>query len=233
MTERVHLEWARRVAAEYTSASVAAQVLAWGIAAGLPAPLLRTAQRVVRDELDHAELSHDCLVALGGGDAPIDLSAERLVVAGGEGLLADLTRAVLGDFCIGETLAVPCFAAMRRRTTHPVALAALDRILADEAAHRAFGWDTLDALLALDPAVASFVAARLPTVLARFSGYAHPPPAPPLTEDERACGLLDNAEYGEIFARCWEEDIAPRLGRRGVRVAALAPAAPLTLVPPA
>lgn len=206
------------MAAEYASAGVAAQVLTWGIAAGLPVPLLHTATRIVRDELDHAALAHTCLVALGGADAPVDLSPERLAVPAVEGLLADLTRVVLRDFCLGETLAVPYFAEMRRAATHPAVNPVLDRVLADEAVHRAFGWDALDALLALDPGVRPWSEARLPALLATFAGYRDPPEAPPLTAAERACGLLDNAAYGELFARTWAEDIAPRFARRGIAV---------------
>lgn len=216
LTPRVHAEWARRVAAEYGSAGIAAQVLAWGIAAGLPASLLRVATRIVHDELDHAELAHRCLVALGGADAPVDLTPERLGVPPVEGLLADLTRTVLRDFCLGETLAVPYFAEMRRRAAHPAVLPMLERVLIDEAVHRAFGWETLDALIAIDPAVRGYAEARLPTLRASFDGYRDPPDAPPLTELERGCGLLDNAEYGDLFARTWREDIAPRFARRGI-----------------
>jgi hypothetical protein len=191
-------------------------VLAWSITAGLPTPLLHTAARIVRDELDHAALAHAALVALGGADTPVDLSADRLHVPAGKGLLADLSRAVLRDFCLGETLAVPYFAEMRRRATHPAVAPVLDRVLADEAAHRAFGWDALDALIALDPGVRPWTEARLPALRATFAAYEAPPDALPLTDAERACGLLDNAEYGALFARTWAEDIAPRFARRDI-----------------
>ncbi len=191
-------------------------MLAWSITAGLPTPLLHTAARIVRDELDHAALAHAALVALGGADTPVDLSADRLHVPAGKGLLADLSRAVLRDFCLGETLAVPYFAEMRRRATHPAVAPVLDRVLADEAAHRAFGWDALDALIALDPGVRPWTEARLPALRATFAAYEAPPDAPPLTDAERACGLLDNAEYGALFARTWAEDIAPRFARRDI-----------------
>ncbi len=191
-------------------------MLAWSITAGLPTPLLHTAARIVRDELDHAALAHAALVALGGADTPVDLSADRLHVPAGKGLLADLSRAVLRDFCLGETLAVPYFAEMRRRATHPAVAPVLDRVLADEAAHRAFGWDALDALIALDPGVRPWTEARLPALRATFAAYEAPPDALPLTDAERACGLLDNAEYGALFARTWAEDIAPRFARRDI-----------------
>ena len=219
MTPRVHDEWSRRVAAEYGSAAIAAQVLTWGIQAGLPPALLHTAARIVRDELDHAAIAHSCLATLadlGGADTPIDLAPEHLTVPQGSGLVADLTRAVVRNFCIGETLAVPYFAAMRKSCTHPEAAAALERILADEAVHRAFGWDALDALIDLDPAVAPFVSAALPELRATFAGYAAPPDAPPLSVEERACGLIDHADYAALFAQVWTEDIAVRFARRGI-----------------
>lgn len=136
-----------------------------------------------------------------------------------EGLLADLSTAVLGELCLGETLAVPYFAAMRRRARHPAITPVLDRILQDEAVHRALGWELLDALIALEPGVRGLAQARLPDLLQRFAGYRDPPGAPPLDDEERACGLLDNAEYGEIFARTFAEDLAPRFARRGVDLA--------------
>lgn len=215
MSPRVLVEWARRAEAEYRSAAVTAQILAWGVAVGLPAELLHTTARVVKDELDHAALSREALIALGGTDAPLDLEVGALLLPPSEGVLTDLSVAVLGELCLGETLAVPYFAEMRRRARHPAVLPVLDRVLVDEAVHRALGWSLLDALIALEPGVRALAGERLPSLLARFRGYQDPPGAPPLTEDERGCGLLDNAEYGAIFARTWDEDLAPRLARRG------------------
>ena len=68
------------MAAEYGSAGITAQVLTWGIQAGLPAPLLHTAARIVRDELDHAELSHGVVQALGGDGTAVDLATEDLEI---------------------------------------------------------------------------------------------------------------------------------------------------------
>lgn len=212
MTGRVRQEWARRVAAEYGSAGVTAQVLAWSVQAGLAPGLLYTATRIVRDELDHARLSHDALVALGGADEPVIVHAEELAVGGS---LADL---LVRSFCLGESFAVPIFERMRRRATHPVVRPVLDRILEDEAVHRAFGWDALDALLALAPTLREHVTAALTGHLASFAAYADPPPAPALTEEERACGLLEHAEYAELVHATWTDDIAPRFVRRGIAI---------------
>jgi hypothetical protein len=211
VTPRVHQEWARRVAAEYTSAAIAAQVLTWSIQQGLPPDLLLVAHRVVGDELEHARVSHEVLAALGGSDEPIVLLAERLVVPHA------LPEALVRNFCLGETFAVPYFAEMRRRATHPAVRPALDRILEDEAVHRAFGWAALDALIAEEPALVARIAAQLPGLVDAFSGYASPPDAPLLTEEERACGLLEHAEYAALYAETWRDDIVPRFERRGIR----------------
>lgn len=220
---RVHAEWGRRVAAEYGSAGVAAQVLTWSIQVGVDPRLLQVGLRVVADELAHAALAHTALVALGGEGAPVDVPGERLLVPSGRGVFADLVDTTLRGFCLGETLAVPYFAAMRREARHPAVRPVLDRVLEDEAVHRAFGWDLLDALITLDSGVPAYAAARLPALTPGFDGYRDPPDAPPLSAAERACGLLDHTTYATLFARTWEEEIRPRFARRGI---ALAPAAP-------
>ncbi len=212
MTGRVRQEWSRRVAAEYGSAGITAQVLAWSVQAGLPPGLLYTANRIVRDELDHARLSHEVLVALGGAEEPVVLAAEDLSVGG------TLVDVVVRNFCLGESFAVPTFERMRRRATHPAVRPVLDRILEDEAVHRAFGWDALDALLELAPTLREHVTIVLPGHVASFDGYANPRAAPPLTDEERGCGLLDHAEYAELFQSTWTGDIAPRFVRRGIPI---------------
>ena len=198
------------MAAEYTSAAVAAQVLVWMIQRGLPPELLNVATRVVRDELDHARLSHEVLVALGGEDTPVDLPAEHLQISG------ELPEVLVRNFCLGESFAVPYFAAMRAGTTNPAVRPVLDRILEDEAVHRAFGWQVLAALVALDPELRPRLESQLPALLADFRGYADPPPAPLLSSDERAAGLLDHDEYRRLYAETWHDDLRPRFERLGI-----------------
>lgn len=218
-TPRARLEWARRVQAEYRSAATTARVLHWMIQCGLPRPLVDRAQRIVADELDHAELSHACLVALGGDTAAVELDVGELEPpAAATGPLASLVDTVLHAFCLGETFAVPLFAAMRPHTTHPTAAAALRRILQDEATHRAFGWDTLDVLLQMDAAgVRARVEAQLPRALRAFAqAYGEVPDGPTLEPAERAAGLLDPAAYRAAHRQALSEDIGPRLARRGI-----------------
>lgn len=218
MTPRVRTEWRNRVAAEYRSAALTAQVLHWGIVAALPPDLLEVALRIVRDELAHAELSHGCLVALGGGDEPVPLDVQALVEPVTDGILGGLVDSVACNFCLGESLAVPLFERMRRNATHPAVRPVVTRVLKDEAVHRQFGWDALDALLAREPGgVRARVAARLPGWLAAFrDAYAPEGELPALTAEELGCGLIDLPAYRELFWTTVRGDIGRQFTRRGI-----------------
>jgi hypothetical protein len=194
----------------------------------LPEALVLRGLDVVRDELAHARLSHGCLRALGGEDEPVPLGLEDLLPSPTEGALAEATTLVLRAFCFGETLAVPLFQALRESCTHPAARPVLDRVLRDEARHRAYGWDVLDALLALDPdGVRSLAQARLGGIqeafrasYGRFPAQPHPP-----TPDERAMGLMPAQRWAAVFERALTEDVAPRLARRGLLLLPSGPSA--------
>lgn len=217
-TPRARREWANRVAAEYRSAALTAQVVHQAIQVGLPNELIAVGLRIVKDELDHADLAHGCLQALGGDDEPIPVSIGSLSTPDSpDGVLASLVDNLLRHFCIGETLAVPLFAEMRAGTAHPAARQVLDRVLRDEAVHRAFGWDALDALIELDPdGVRARVAARLPDFLEGYAAsYVSDAQVQPLTDDERAAGLLPLEAYRRIFDETLRE-IDRRLDRRGI-----------------
>lgn len=215
---RVIAEWRNRVAAEYRSSALTAALVHRAILAGFPEPLLHTGLRIVRDELDHASLSHTCLIQLGGGNQPVELHVDTLSNPTPDNLLASLVDTVVRDFCLGETLAVPLFAAMRRGTTHPAVLPVMTRVLADEAIHRQFGWDALDELLARDGGgVRSYVGDKLPVWLhAMRDAYAAEGDGEPLTDTERAVGLIDRAEYRAVFWDTIDHDLARRFGSREI-----------------
>jgi len=216
----IHREWRNRVIAEYRSAALAAQVSHWMIQCGLEDRLLRIALRVVADELDHAELSHSCLLALGGEDQPAALQVDHLAHPPTGDVLTDLLDSITANFCLGETLAVPLFNAMRVGTTHPVALQVLTRVLQDESTHRAFGWDVLDALLQLDPTgVRAHLGSTLPGILAGFErSYAFAPSLDAIRPEERAAGLLSLAEYAQVFWSTIRGDIYRRFRDRQIDI---------------
>lgn len=219
MSTRLLQEWGNRVRAEYGSAGLAAQATHWMIRCAFPEELVQVGLRVVSDELEHARLSHAVVVAMGGDSGPMHLDIQATAAPEApEGVLASLVDTVLRNFCLGETFAVPLFQAMRATTTQPVAREALDRILRDEAVHRAFGWDALDVLLEIDGAgVRHRIQQRLPSSLSWFAhAYAGALDHAPLTEEEAACGLLAGRDYAAIHDRCLAEQILPRFERRGI-----------------
>ena len=218
-SSRVHQEWRNRVLAEYTSAAITARVLHLCIVCGLDRPLLDTATRIVGDELDHARLSDEARIALGDTDEPLGMDVGRLQPpVSPDGPLADLLDHVLTSFCLGETFAVPLFAAMRVEASHPAIEPVLTRVLQDEAVHRRFGWDALDALLEIDPdGVRARARQTLPGALTNYRRAYHDlPDGPGLTDDERAAGLLPLPIYRQVFRTTLDEVITPRLTARGI-----------------
>lgn len=220
MNERVWREWHNRVVAEYRSSALTAQVVHGLLRCGLPEELVRTGLRIVADELDHARLSQQVLMELGGPLLPPSLQVEQLTEPEApEGPLATLIQQVVRNFCLGETFAVPLFAAMWQQDLHPAVTPVLERILRDEAVHRAFGWEALDALLVGEPAAAAFVAERLPAWIEGFRlSYGIEHDLPPLSTEELSAGLLHPNDYARIYRQCLQEDILPRFARRGIEI---------------
>lgn len=215
-------EWMRRVQAEYTSAAVTQHLVLWLIQLGASPDLIRDGLRIVADELTHAELSHAVAEAAGSEARPA-LVQERLGLTRvpTRPLHEDVARCAVDVFCLGETVAVPLFSAMRADCTVPPAREALDRIVRDEVRHRDFGWSLLDWLLQThgEP-MRAFVLAQLPGMLARirrnygqedFAGR----DAEPARRDA-AWGLLPTPRYAQILDRCIERDYRPRFARAGI-----------------
>lgn len=219
-------EWLRRVEAEYSSAAITQHLVLWLIKLGAPPQLVSDGLRIVQDELDHASLSHAVATAAGTTDRPA-LAQERLGLRRTEGrpLVADVALQGVEVFCLGETVAVPLFVAMREHCTVPSARTALDRIVRDEVRHRDFGWNLLDWLVdAGGDAMQALVAEHLPAMLGRVrENYGQPvavgeakPGADDDAEQRAAWGLLPIQRYAEILTRCIERDYQPRFARVGI-----------------
>jgi len=221
-TARARLEWRNRVVAEYTSAATAARVVHLAIAWGAPREVVRLANRIVTDELDHAELSDEVRRGLGDDDSWSIDAGYLLRAPSPDGPLADFVDEVFPAFCLGETLAVPLFAAMRSRTRHPPAVQALTRILQDEAVHRRFGWEALDAALVVDPdGVRARVTMSWPVWERSFRTAYRDICQPgfmesPLSIEELEAGLLPLADYVSVYDLAMQAAILPRLAERGL-----------------
>lgn len=224
---RVRDEWSRRVEAEYRSAAMTQHFVLWLMQLGAPASLLGDGLRVVRDELVHARLSHTVYRAA-GGDALTAIDRDTLELVRRDARLEhDVLRVGLETYCLGETVAVRLFAAMRASATEPAAKRALDRILSDEVRHRDFGYDVLDVLLEIDAtgALREAAAAMLPTMITQLhDAYApaHVAHETTIPDADRAYGLIPGAEYARAVAETVRKDYVPRFTKRGIDIRACA-----------
>jgi hypothetical protein len=215
-SERVRRVWAGRVEAEYRSAAITAQLLHQLIVIGVSPDTLAVAHRIVSDELAHAEASLEVLRAAGReGIASLNQATLALPVVPGPLELTAL-RTCCKVFCCGETVAVPLFRALRAEAREPLAVAALDRILVDEAVHRAFGWDLLDELL--ERGGEPIRAAAAAQVEGWIDGLSRAYPIGPdgCSDADKAWGLIPSADYGRIRAQCVQDTIRPWFARRGL-----------------
>jgi len=223
----VAVEWSRRIVAEYRSAALTSQLAHWMLQAVAPVDLIDEALAIVGDEMNHAALGHDVVVAARGTPAlpamnqrelqlPRDLSAP---------LEHDLLRATLGIFVLGETVAVRLFKRLRQQCSVPIARTALDTILADEVRHRDFGWSTLEWLLSTPraPEYRSIIHNELPGMLyAIATGYGESVVGDVAVETAlfpnaaRAWGLMPVAEYRAAVRQCWQDDYTPRFAALGI-----------------
>jgi hypothetical protein len=217
----VQNEWLRRVEEEYRSAAIAHHLTLWLIQIAVSPDLIRAGLRIAGDEVKHSELSHRAYLAA-GGTAGLALGRETLGLRhrDTEPLEHDVTRVAVRIFCLGETVAVPLFKALREGCTVPVARRVLDRVLRDEVRHREFGWTLLDWLLHMPMAqtLRGIAAQELPAYFGRLR-VAYGARAKNLTTidpADRAWGLMPPAEYATAVERTLERDWVPRFAAHGI-----------------
>lgn len=219
---RVRDEWLRRVEAEYRSAAFAQHLGLWLLQIGASPDLVRASQRVVRDELVHASQARRVHAAAGGSGAPVlERAGLGLPRRPEDALELDVARACVEVLCLGETVAVPLFAALRAGCSIPVARAALDRVLGDEVRHRDLGWDLLGWLMDLPSGsdIRRVVEADLPAMFARLVACYAPLETRALDDvdaADRAWGLMSGARYAAVLVRSVQRDHVPRFARLGI-----------------
>ena len=211
-----------RTVAEYHSAAITQHLTLWLIQIGASPDLIRMGLRITDDELMHAEMAHGVLNAAGGSlSAPLDREALKLDRDPAVALEVDVARVVTEVFCLGETVAVPLFSALRRGCTVPIARDALDRVLEDEVRHREFGWQALTWLLtetAMGETLKVQMQAELGGMLRRLSrNYAGQQGR--CTPDEIAWGLMAPPRYGIILAETLARSFVPRFEAVGIDAA--------------
>lgn len=208
--------------AEYRSAAITQELSLWLIRVAVSPDLILDGLRIVKDELKHAELSHE-VHAAGGGREPPHIVRDSLGLPRHvqDPLEHDVLRATVEIFCLGETVAVRLFRELRSRATVPAARRALDRILRDEVRHRDFGWTMLEWLSEqpMGDELISLTRRELPAMFGRLRSAYAPRGAEKetnLPDAERAWGLMPMASYGRILDQVFERDYLPRFARFGI-----------------
>lgn len=219
-------EWLRRVEAEYGSAVLTHHLTLWLLKVAAPFELVRLGLAIVEDELAHAELSQAVHVAAGGaGMARLERDRLGLHELPGEPLELAISRVGLESFCLGETVAVRLFSRLRKTCEEPVALTALDRILADEVKHRDFGWTLLEWLMSTPHAAAvqQLAKRQLPAMFKRLmANYGHrrsaqvPAASAQDLPTQARWGLMPTADYAAALRETLGRDYKPRFAEHGI-----------------
>jgi hypothetical protein len=220
VSERVRVEWSRRIEAEYRSAALTQQLTLWLTQMAASPDLIRAGLRITSDELHHAALSHKVARAAGaGGITIVTIDRGQLELPRQGALEDDVLHACVAIFCLGETVAVPLFRALREPCTVPSARKALDRILRDEVRHRDFGWTLLAWLIECDGGRRDKVQRDLPSMVKDLlDSYGKPTRERPLSDEERAWGLMPARDYKQILIRSLERDHRPRFARLQIKI---------------
>ncbi len=219
-TELVRHAWAQRIEVEYRSAAVTQATVLWLIQIGASSDVVRAGNRIVLDELKHAEMSRAVWLAAGGTEPPVVDRATLALSREHEVLEHDVVEAIVSIFCFGETVAVRLFSHLRSGTTVPVARRAFDRILRDEVRHRDFGWLCLEWLLARPDAreLRALIESKLPSWVAHLEtvyGTELSGGIKSVTPAERAWGVAPWKEYTAILHRAYAQDYRRRFAKLG------------------
>eukprot|EP00656_Telonema_subtile_P006476 TRINITY_DN1299_c0_g1_i6.p1 TRINITY_DN1299_c0_g1~~TRINITY_DN1299_c0_g1_i6.p1 ORF type:complete len:560 (-),score=114.32 TRINITY_DN1299_c0_g1_i6:168-1847(-) len=141
MRAAVAAGWLGDALAEHASVASFARCMLELMAVGAPPELLSAAALAANDEVIHAQLCFALARQYGAAQSgPGDLDVNQ---AGAPSTcLVKITRAVVLEGCIGETVSAALAAAARDAATEPDVVAALSKITSDEARHSQLAWRT-------------------------------------------------------------------------------------------
>jgi hypothetical protein len=162
---------------------------------GAPAELVRDAHLAALDEVRHARVCFGLAEAVGG--APVAPAGLDMTAAlDGELDLERMTRTLVAEGCVGETLAALQVSEAARQARDPALRAVLEGIAADETRHAALAWRTLAWLVEQHPHLADVARAAL----AEAGGASRVPARAPGGDDLSAHGCLDEATRARVRA---------------------------------
>ena len=207
--------WPLRAAEELRSALIY-RALAAASASALPAFTTRFAA-VAREEVGHARLCQTVGARLGAPAPTYNAQPVRERIAALADARERAIALVVAEVAIGETVSMAMFREGRRATTEPLALAAIERIVADEARHQQLGWEALVQLSA-DPLATAHTAHALAAAEQQIAV-----PALRFLEAGKSfdpawamLGVIAPERRVEAFYAAIEQLVIPRLERIGI-----------------
>lgn len=212
-------EWLRRVEAEYRSAALTQQLGLWLLQLGASPDLIKASLLIVEDELIHSEHAFEVYKEAGGDKSPIIDVTTATAENSSLPLETKLLERCLYTYCLGETIAVPLFTAMRKHAKVPVVCRTLDRICKDEVRHREFGWALLGWLQSFlgKEKVNAYAEQALPGLYKLYAGlYGEVDDSNTLPQSHGEWGLISALEYKGALHKASQKFIAPRLDSLGI-----------------
>ena len=214
--------WTEAAFQEHRTGAACAATLQALICARAPLDLIATATRFPLDELTHVEMCARLAGELGGG-TPIGHDPSTLVPAPKPGrALAQAADMVVRFFCVGEAISIPLLRGTWHAATHPLVKGVLGRIVKDEAAHGAFGWQFLDWALPelTEPERAALAASAAETIaLLRRSWERIPLRVGAHEADIHALGWMNTPAYLQLARASLVTHVLKPLAERGLHVA--------------
>ena len=211
-------EWQRRVHAEYNSAILSARLLLFLKAhTNISARFTALCKRIVQDELSHAKMGVENLLAWG---VTPPYKVKEITIPKTLEPLDNALIVILTSFALGETFAVPIFQGMLANAQNPHAKKTLKQIVKDERMHSSFGWELLDAVL-LQFGVSAHQECQdciVETVAQFHHGYAGNHVNFVLAQSDLEYGLLDGLEYQQIWLKSYREVVYQKLRQRGFSI---------------
>ena len=224
--EAARAMWQVRMAAEYRSTSVFSAMAAQLIEAHASLDAIAVVLRMAQDEVRHAELCGDTVVALGGNPrVEVDTDVTPLARHPGCGAEERALRNVIYGCCLSEIVNAARFVDCIDTMSDPFLRDVTRQLLSDEALHGQFGFHYLEdwrPWLEAHPEILASTTRYLHHAFAvlerQLSGAGAKPKT--LTEDERALGLPDPARLPDSFYTTIAGAIVPGLERFGFEAAA-------------
>lgn len=211
--------WKKRMVDEYTSSTVFSALVAQLVEANAPLDVSAVALKMAADELRHAEICGQVVLAMGGSNrARRETNVSPIAAHPGCGPEERALRNVLAT-CVSEMYSVAFFVASIDLIRDPYLRAVSRELLADEVLHGRFGFYYLEGCaswLGSRPEVRASVSAYLRYVFAVCEREFVRPPRARAGADDDALGLVSTALAREVFVDTMEHAVAPGLDRFGL-----------------